>query len=91
MAILYDYLGRNCPISKPVDGWQPPDTDELKKLCDQLRYVEKRIHSLRVAVSMNYGKETAGRIHLIMASRKKAIEKAYQKGFHAGRKKHRHA
>jgi len=90
MAIGYDYLGRSVPISKPVDGWQPPDTDGLKEICNLLAKISNRIHSLRVAVSINYGIEI-GRLHRVIASRKRAIEKAYQKGLNAGRKKRRHA
>jgi hypothetical protein len=90
MATTYDYLGRNVEITRSVNGWEPPDTDELKKLYDLLGHVRDRIHCLRVATSINYGKET-GRVKRILVSRKKALKKAYQNGRNAGKKKHRHA
>ena len=81
---------RNRQITKPVDGWRPPDTDELFNINGILRNVCDRIGSLRNAFLINAGRED-GRIRRIIASQKAAIKKAYQKGFNAGRKSRRHA
>ena len=71
--------GRSLPISKPIEGWNPPDTAELKQINSLLHQIGNRIDSLRIAVLLNNEQEN-GRIRRIMAGRKKAVEKAYQKG-----------
>jgi hypothetical protein len=82
-------LNTNRAITKAVEGWRPPDTDELEKICTLLQNISSRVHSLRVAFLLNDETEN-GRIRQAIAGRKRAIEKAYQKGFYAGRKKRRH-
>ena len=72
-------LGRELPISKPIDGWQPPDTAELTKINNLLNQIGDRLQSLRIAVLLNEEKEN-GRIRRVLASRKRGIEKAFQKG-----------
>ena len=74
-------LSHNMPITKNIDGWEPPDTAELEKLNSTLSYVAKRIWCLRIAVLLNDAQENR-KIHRIMAGKKRAIEKAYQKGRH---------
>ena len=80
-------LGNNLAITKPIDGYNPPNTDELEAINGMLNEIGKRIHVLRIAFLLNNEKEN-GRIRRILASRKKAIEKAYQKGQCARRKRH---
>ena len=80
----------NHRITKTVDGWNPPDTDELKSIIDLLDKIGKRIHSLRIAFLLNNEIDNA-RIHKVMASRKAAIEKAYKMGLRKRRRKYRHA
>jgi hypothetical protein len=80
-------LGINRAIAKPIDGWNPPDTEELRAINNMLNGIGKRIHALRIAFLLNNEKEN-GRIRRILASRKKALEKAYQKGKCARRKRH---
>jgi len=82
-------LGQERSISKPIDGWTPPDTAELIQINKLLNQIGNRIHSLRVAVLLNAEQEN-GRIRRIMARRKSTIEKAYKKGLYAGRKRRRH-
>ena len=81
---------RNRKITKAVDGWNPPDTDELKNIIDLLDKIGKRVHSLRIAFLLNEEKDSA-RIHRAMASRKAAIKKAYKMGLRKRRRKYRHA
>ena len=57
MAILYDYLGRDVVISKNIDGWEPPDTKELRYLCEQLNYISGRLFCLAGAVLTNYARD----------------------------------
>jgi hypothetical protein len=83
-------LNTNRAITKEVWGWKPPDTDELNRINVLLKNIANRVHSLRVAFLLN-DETVNGRIRRAMASRKRAIEKAYQKGICAGRKKRRHA
>jgi len=80
--------GRERPISKPIESWNPPDTAELTKLTSELTYIGRRIHSLRMAVLYN-AEEENWRIRRAMANRKNAVEKAFRKGVKAGRKNRR--
>jgi len=81
---------KNRRITKAVDGWNPPDTEELVNLVDLLNKIGKRIHALRTAYLINNEIEN-GRIRRAMASRKAAIEKAYKMGLRKRRRKYRHA
>jgi hypothetical protein len=86
---MTDY--RNHRITKEIHGWRPPDTDELNNIVDLLDKIGKRIHSLRIAFLENAATEE-GRLHRLMVSRKRAIEKAYQRGLNKRRKhRRRHA
>jgi hypothetical protein len=60
----------NRRITKPVEGWNPPDTNELEKICTLLDQIKCRIHCLKIAYQINSGKED-GRIRRIMANRRK--------------------
>jgi hypothetical protein len=66
---------QNRAITKPINGWNPPDTNELEKLCSLLDQVGRRIHALKIACQLNGAKED-GRERRFIASRKMAIEKA---------------
>ena len=79
-------LGRDILISKPIAGWNPPDTKELKVICELLQNISKRIWHLRIAALLNNHKEN-GKIRRIVASRKKAVKKAYQKGLQKKRRR----
>jgi len=70
---------RNRRITKPVDGWTPPDTNELERINNLLQNIISRIHSLRIAFMLNDDEEN-GRIRRAMASRKAAVKKAYKMG-----------
>ena len=78
-------LSKVMQISKPIDGWIPPDTAELDHLYSVLGKVQKRLHHLKISVLLNAEKEN-GRIRRLLISRKKVVEKAYKDGFIAGRK-----
>ena len=78
--------GRELTIAQNIDGFVPPDTGELKRLCNSLTNIANRIHSLRFAVLLNDAQEKS-RIRRVIAGRKLAIEKAYKKGLKDGRSK----
>ena len=77
---------RNRIITKDIDGWKPPDTDELANIVNQLNIISTRIHALRIGFLLNSGIEN-GRIRRLMARRGIAMEKAYKKGKYSGRRK----
>jgi len=80
-----DRLGRNLAITKPIDGWIPPDTAELSQINNLLSQIGKRLHSLRIAVLLNDEQEN-GRIRRFIHLHKKAVKKAFRNGMKAGRK-----
>jgi hypothetical protein len=86
MAVLYDYYSRNIPITKPFNGYEPPDTDELNKIVNGIKHYADRIWVLRLCLLRQYGLET-GRLVRERLNRKKAIQKAYERGFRNGWKK----
>ena len=82
-------LGTERKIVSPIDGWNPPDTKELTELNKTLDYVGRRIHTLRIAVLLNAQDEKV-KIHRIMTSRERELEKSFKRGLRAGKRRRKY-